>query len=278
MSAPDSATWGEPQSFDDALDDANDDILSWGASRAPADMQDIFAALSIKNEDDRPSKLDYMQNRRLFLGNDDNAYRQQMILYCRQAGCKRHSDFFRVAQTFTLPGQFGRFLGNDYKQVNATIARLVKETERGEADGDDKPEGKGKNGGRTQDGMALAFVERHQDKLRFCHHTSKWFMWNGTIWQKQETQLAFHYARNICRDFAGKKLTKAADAASVERFARADPSIAVTSEIWDRDKFLLGTPAGTVDLHTGELRPSRREDFITKSTAVAPSATTNYPM
>ena len=33
---------------------------------------------------------------------------------------------------------------------------------------------------------------------------------------------------------------------------------------------MLGTPGGTVDLRTGELRDSRREDAITKLTAVAP--------
>jgi putative DNA primase/helicase len=36
------------------------------------------------------------------------------------------------------------------------------------------------------------------------------------------------------------------------------------------DIWLLNTPAGTVDLHSGELRPHRREDFCTKMTAVAP--------
>jgi putative DNA primase/helicase len=36
---------------------------------------------------------------------------------------------------------------------------------------------------------------------------------------------------------------------------------------------MLGTPGGLVDLRTGELHPARREDFITKLTAVAPAAT-----
>jgi hypothetical protein len=56
----------------------------------------------------------------------------------------------------------------------------------------------------------------------------------------------------------------------VEAFARADPQLAVTAEIWDRDPWLLGTPGGTVDLRTGELRTARREDFITKQTGAAP--------
>ena len=43
-------------------------------------------------------------------------------------------------------------------------------------------------------------------------------------------------------------------AGGVEKFAKSDRLMAVTSEIWDRDPFLLGTPDGTVDLRTGNLR------------------------
>ena len=44
-------------------------------------------------------------------------------------------------------------------------------------------------------------------------------------------------------------------AANVERAARSDRALAVTSDNWDVDQFLLGTPEGTVDLKTGLLRP-----------------------
>jgi putative DNA primase/helicase len=40
---------------------------------------------------------------------------------------------------------------------------------------------------------------------------------------------------------------------------------------------LLGTPGGTVDLRTGELRPARPEDMITKSTTVTPSEDEDCP-
>ena len=44
----------------------------------------------------------------------------------------------------------------------------------------------------------------------------------------------------------------------------------MTADGWNSDPMLLGTPGGTVDLRTGELRTSRREDYITKMTSVAP--------
>lgn len=109
-------------------------------------------------------------------------------------------------------------------------------------------------GKHTEDAAALIFAARFRDRLRYCHHTGSWFEWDGSVWREEETELAFSWARNVCRDVGG--LSKAAHAAAVERFARADRAFAVTSAIWDQDPFLLGTPAGTVDLRTGRLRPA----------------------
>jgi putative DNA primase/helicase len=71
--------------------------------------------------------------------------------------------------------------------------------------------------------------------------------------------------------------SKISFAGGVERFARSDPVFAVTIDVWDTDPWLLGTPAGTVDLRTGELRPARQSELITKATAVATAATANCP-
>jgi putative DNA primase/helicase len=59
--------------------------------------------------------------------------------------------------------------------------------------------------------------------------------------------------------------------AAVESLARANPASAAGAEDFGRDRLLLGTPGGSVDLRTGTLRPARREDMITKATAVAPA-------
>jgi putative DNA primase/helicase len=133
----------------------------------------------------------------------------------------------------------------------------------------------------TEDGLALVFAERFSEQLRYCHHHGAWFVWDGQRWAKEETKLAFHCAREVVREFniEGKALiAKTSTAAGVERFAQADRAFALTSEVWDRDPFLLGTPAGTVDLRTGELRPSQQAAFITKATAVAPGLPGTQPM
>ena len=53
--------------------------------------------------------------------------------------------------------------------------------------------------------------------------------------------------------------------------ARCDQRLAVTSDIWDKNPFLLGTPGGVIDLSTGQLARPRPEDYMTKSTTVAPA-------
>jgi hypothetical protein len=96
----------------------------------------------------------------------------------------------------------------------------------------------------TEDGLALAFVQKHGGDLKFCHHSKKWYVWTGTRWRVEVTCLAFDWARDVCRhlNVEGKsKLASAATAAAVERFAQADRRMAVTSEHWDWDHFLLGT-------------------------------------
>lgn len=138
----------------------------------------------------------------------------------------------------------------------------------------------------NEDGVALAFAARFKDELRYCHDTGAWFQWIGGLWRQERTKLAFSWARQVCRDLAcemdadGKlraTLARAATAAAAERFAQSDRAFAVSSEIWDRNPWLLGTPGGTVDLLTGKLRPARQDDYITKTTAVAPAATADCP-
>ena len=50
----------------------------------------------------------------------------------------------------------------------------------------------------------------------------------------------------------------------------ARPHIAVDVSELDGDGYLLNTPAGAVDLHTGNLRPHQPEDLCTKITSCAP--------
>jgi putative DNA primase/helicase len=129
----------------------------------------------------------------------------------------------------------------------------------------------------TEHQVALEFKSLHQDELLYCHHTAAWFIYTGTHWEHNETGLGLDRARRVAVTVAaamgsGRRAAagRASFARGVEIFAQRDPILAVTSEAWDRDPWLLGTPGGTVDLRTGRIRPADPADRITMITAVAP--------
>jgi putative DNA primase/helicase len=85
-------------------------------------------------------------------------------------------------------------------------------------------------------------------------------------------------AREVCREAATEcsepriaaAIASAKTVAAVEKLAKADPRHAATTEQWDANPWLLNTPGGVVDLRTGQLRPHKADDYMTKMTTVAP--------
>jgi putative DNA primase/helicase len=137
----------------------------------------------------------------------------------------------------------------------------------------------------TEDRAALDFTRLYSDRLRYCHTSGSWFEWDGQLWRRDMTGVAFQYARELSRELAATEndgvrvnAGKTSFAANVERAARSDQELAVAGDNWDVDLFLLGTPAGTVDLKTGRLRPACPADGITKAAAVAPAESADCPM
>jgi putative DNA primase/helicase len=138
----------------------------------------------------------------------------------------------------------------------------------------------------TEGAVAAAFARQHRAQLRYCHHTGAWFLWINTRWRREETELAYLWAHQQAKALAADTKNaravvtagKAAFAAGIERLAQSDRAFAVTSEVWDTDPWLLGTPSGTIDLKTGALRPAAQSDYITKTTATVPAVTPDCPM
>jgi putative DNA primase/helicase len=126
----------------------------------------------------------------------------------------------------------------------------------------------------SEDVVASQFTAKHRDTMRFCHHAGRWFEWDGVRWKRDDTQRAFHFARELARllSASNKSMCKASVASGAERFARADPAHSVTADRWDSNKWLLGTPGGIVDLKEGKLRRPDPSAYITRLTGVAPSS------
>jgi putative DNA primase/helicase len=130
----------------------------------------------------------------------------------------------------------------------------------------------------SDEALALKFAELHWSQLRYTHAWGKWHGFDSQCWREDKTLSAFDRARKLCREAAATigKPSEQKDTASHKKraavvyLAREDRRMAATVEQWDRDAWLLNTPTGTIDLRTGEKRPHRPSDYITKMTAVAP--------
>lgn len=210
-------------------------------------------------------------------GEDRSPHCMRVILSMMHAGLT--DDEIKIVTVAYPQGLFGRYReGHD---IDGELRRARDRIEKRKAA---SPSADDNRQLLTEDEAALQFTDRYTGALRYCHDHGAWFQWNGSIWRKNSTCIAFHWARELARRIAADEsdkvkviASKASFSASVERFARADPTFAVTSDLWDTDAFLLGTPAGTVDLRTGMLRAAEPANGITKATAVAPADETRCP-
>lgn len=130
----------------------------------------------------------------------------------------------------------------------------------------------------SDEALALQFAGMHLGELRYVAKWAAWFIWSGTHWRRDETLAALGNVRSFCRAIAedikarplSAEISSAKKIGAVERLCRADQRIAATVDQWDADPWALNTPAGVVDLRSGELRPHRPEDHFSKITAVGP--------
>lgn len=129
----------------------------------------------------------------------------------------------------------------------------------------------------TEDGLALEFVDAHRSDLRYTAAWRRWHRWDGTRWVEDTTVKVFDLARETCRNAAvgdptrKTALKSAHTVASVVTLASSDQRISVIPDSWDKDRWLLNTPTGLIDLRTGKLRTHDPAAGITKVTAVGPA-------
>ena len=137
----------------------------------------------------------------------------------------------------------------------------------------------------SEEDLALRFAEIHAGRLRHVAPWNKWFIWNGSQWIVDETRMAFSLSRDLCRDHAAMtkdsdrvRIASAKTRAAVISLSGEDRGLAATVDQWDADPWLLNTPAGVIDLRTGQMRAALSEDYMTKITAVAPDASCQIPL
>ena len=161
----------------------------------------------------------------------------------------------------------------------------------------------------TDVGQAQLFNALYGEKIRYSAAT-KWLVYDGKKWEESEIK-AHGLAQELtdrqlaemrkrlkkaraeqdkaaeAGDEAQQKQAKAAvkaaesfrkfvlDRRKTSRIAatltEAEPIAEIDVMELDKDPFKLNTPAGVVDLRTGEMKPHNPDDYCTKITAVEPS-------
>jgi putative DNA primase/helicase len=129
-------------------------------------------------------------------------------------------------------------------------------------------------------GNALALVEKYGRALRYALGLG-WHVWDGKRYAiDHENVKAQRLAHDISSDLIeaalqesdkdkrAKKIKWAISSGNSSRISgmltQAKSYLDLTSDDFDRDPMLLNCQNGTVDLRTGELRPHRQEDLLTK--------------
>jgi putative DNA primase/helicase len=135
----------------------------------------------------------------------------------------------------------------------------------------------------SDDSLALRFAGEFDRDLRYVAQQGKWYRWDGYRWLTDKTLDARNAVRQICRTESNKcnkpgiakQVASKKTASAVEYMAQSDRRLVATVEQWDANIWELNTPAGIVDLCSGELRKHERFAYMTKITGVAPNA--KYP-
>jgi putative DNA primase/helicase len=138
----------------------------------------------------------------------------------------------------------------------------------------------------SEEALALLFTAKHEGTLRYVAEWGTWLRFTGTKWEFDKTRKAWSFARAICRQQATQAnkdnmrriIASAKTRAAVVSLASDDHRHAATTEQWDVDPWLLNTPGGVIDLRNGQRRDNRADDYMTKSTAVAPGASCPIPL
>ena len=157
-------------------------------------------------------------------------------------------------------------------------------------------------------------MEFHGNDLRFVGVWSRWIAWDGKSWKLDETGAAMRAAAATSSRLVEEALAELAVAnqvfaaapqsesaaaskkdaervlawcigsqnerrlAAILTLARCDSALSIQHDALDADPEVLNVLNGTLDLRTGNLRPHRRADLITKIAPVVYDAAATCPV
>ncbi|PTR14214.1 putative DNA primase/helicase [Nitrosospira sp. Nsp2] len=134
----------------------------------------------------------------------------------------------------------------------------------------------------TDIGNAERLVVKHGVNIRWVAEFKRWIVWDGLRWTPDVDGAIMRFAKKTAEQIY-REAAKAQDreqartvAAHADKsqnlpslhamieLAKSEPGITISQKELDQDDWLLGVNNGVIDLRTGRLRKSRREEYVTK--------------
>lgn len=133
----------------------------------------------------------------------------------------------------------------------------------------------------SDDGNADLLIRKYGDRIRYVTDQARWYVWAGNHWQEQHDTkggAAREYVKRIGRAMpddkgwaAHKRRTLSAKGTTDALIqAATDPRITITKNDLDNQPWELNTPAGILDLRTGQLSEPDPSKYHTRLTKHAP--------
>jgi putative DNA primase/helicase len=133
--------------------------------------------------------------------------------------------------------------------------------------------------------LASAFAGMFRDVLRYWPETKKWLIFDGHRWTTDAPGGAFPFVREMIEslyrraqecEYAQRadmlkailKLEDHPRQGTILSAAQVRPELIITAAGLDRHSMLLTVGNGTIELETGELRPSRADDLLTRMSPI----------
>jgi len=143
----------------------------------------------------------------------------------------------------------------------------------------------------NDDWNARRFVDQHGAKLINCDNLGGWYLWNGKVWELDETHNVMRLARNTVDSFYGlvdsfdedtlkifyKHIKSSGNESKLKAMtsvARSYDNMSVKSSQFDADDYLFNCHNGVLDLKSGQLKPHSSSILVSKicGTKFDPSA------
>lgn len=139
--------------------------------------------------------------------------------------------------------------------------------------------------GPTEDGVARALAHLHADDLRYCPQRGKWLSWTGARWAWDDAGIHREHIKELARQLPEgdgwatfkKRALSASGVRGIAEQAQSIPTLVVDIAQLDARPYELNTPAGIIDLRTGELTDANPAALHTRTTTASPDFNADAP-